>query len=83
MIFIAFVFFIFIIQYHANKVINHLLMIRLNNKVLLEGYEINQNRINTLKEMYHASEEQPGIVREQLELSGEHPISNNNESVKE
>ena len=49
---IAFVVFIFIIQFHASKIINQLLIIKLNNEQLLEGYELDHEKISELTRLY-------------------------------
>ena len=39
---------IFIIQYYAHRAINQLLMIKIENENLLDGYEVDQDRIKDL-----------------------------------
>lgn len=68
MIFVVFVLFIFFIEYRSNKIINQLLTIKLDNNYLLDGYEIDQDRIKALEEMCNTNEKQLSAVRNELKL---------------
>ena len=50
-ILIAFTVCIFIIQYYAHRSINQLLMIKIENENLLDGYEVDQDRIKDLQNL--------------------------------
>jgi len=50
-ILIAFTVCIFIIQYYAHRAINQLLMIKIENENLLDGYEVDQDRIKDLQNL--------------------------------
>lgn len=62
-----FTFFIFIIHYHAQKITNQLLLIKFDNKVLLDHHEIDQEKINILERLNRTRTEQ--LEKARLELS--------------
>lgn len=68
MVIIAFVVFIFVIQFHASKIINQLLMIELNNKNLLDSYELDHDKINNLERLYNTSKMQLNNAQDELRL---------------
>ena len=62
-----FTFFIFIIHYHAQRITNQLLQVKYDNKLLLENYEKDQDRINILERLYITRTDQ--LEKAQFELS--------------
>jgi hypothetical protein len=62
-----FTFFIFIIHYHAQNITNQLLLIKFDNKILLEHHEIDQEKINILERLNRTRTEQ--LEKARLELS--------------
>jgi len=58
--------FIFIIHYHSQKITNQLLLIRINNKFLLDGYESDQEKINVLERLNRTRTDQ--LEKAHLEL---------------
>ena len=50
-ILIAFTVCIFIIQYYAHRAINQLFMIKIENENLLDGYEVDQDKIKDLQSL--------------------------------
>ncbi len=62
-----FTFFIFIVHFHAQKITNQLLLIQFDNKVLLDHYESDQEKINILKRLNNTRTEQ--LDKARLELN--------------
>jgi hypothetical protein len=50
--------FVFVIQYHAHKIINQLLMIKFDNKLLLDSYEKDQDKIDILNRLNNTKNKQ-------------------------
>jgi len=61
-----FSFFIFIVHFHAQKILNQLLLIKFDNKVLLDHHEIDQDKINILERLNKARTEQLEKARVEL-----------------
>ncbi len=55
---IIFTAFIFIIQYHSHKIINQLLVFKYDNKLLLDNYEHDQNKISVLEQRHNATKKE-------------------------
>jgi hypothetical protein len=68
---IAFVVFIFVIQFHASKIINQLLLIKLNNKNLLDRYELDHDRIHDLAKLYNYTTRKLNNTQDELRLCQE------------
>jgi len=62
-----FTFFIFIIHYHSQRITNQLLLIKFDNKILLDHYENDQEKINILMRLNKTRSEQ--LKKAHLELS--------------
>lgn len=62
-----FTIFIFIVHFHAQKITNQLLLIKFDNKVLLENYEKDQDKINILQRLNRTRSDQ--LEKARLELS--------------
>lgn len=77
-ILIAFVFFIFIIQFHSHKMVNQLVTLKLDNNTLLENYDLDHERINILERMFNRCEMQLKNTREELRLCQEKLGKTNN-----
>lgn len=66
---VVFVGFIFVIQYDAHKVINQLLLIKLDNRFLLDSYERDQRRISKLEMLNKNKDEEIKKIRVELSIS--------------
>jgi magnesium-transporting ATPase (P-type) len=64
---LIFTIFIFIIHYHSQKITNQLLLIKFDNKVLLQNYDTDQEKINILMKLNKTRSKQ--LERAQLELN--------------
>jgi hypothetical protein len=62
-----FTFFIFVIHYHSQRITNQLLLTKFDNKVLLDNYETDKEKINILERLNNTRTQQLEKVR--LELS--------------
>ncbi len=62
-----FTFFIFIIHYHSQRISNQLLLIKFDNKILLEHYEKDQDKISILERLHRTRTEQ--LEKARLELN--------------
>lgn len=67
MMFVAFVIFIFIIQYHSHKILNQMISVKLDNINLMDGYELDQSRISILDKMYNTNLKE--LEKTKLELA--------------
>lgn len=56
MIFVAFIVFIFVIQYHAHQIIIQMISIQLDNQNLLSSYELDQSRINIMERLFNTNQ---------------------------
>lgn len=63
----VFTFFIFVVHYHAQKIANELLILKFDNKILLDHHETDQERINTLERLNRARSDQ--LEKAQSELN--------------
>ncbi len=63
----VFTFFIFIVHFHAHKILNQLILIKFDNHLLLENYEKDQDKINILKRLNRTRSDQ--LEKARLELS--------------
>ena len=66
---IVFTGFVFIIQYDAHRVINQLLVIELDNRYLLDGYESDQQRIKKFEMLNRNKDEELKKIRVELSIS--------------
>lgn len=66
---IVFIGFIFLIQYDAHKAINQLLVIKLNNRFLLDGYEEDQQKIRSLEKQNRYIDKELECTRLELSMS--------------
>jgi hypothetical protein len=62
-----FTFFIFVIHYHAQRITNQLLLTKFDNKVLLDNYETDREKINILERLNNTRTKQ--LEKARLELS--------------
>tara|TARA_R110000782_G_scaffold13730_16_gene40340 strand:- start:364 stop:822 length:459 start_codon:yes stop_codon:yes gene_type:complete len=62
-----FTFFIFIIHYHAQKITNQLLLLKIDNKILLDHHESDQEKISILERLNKTRTKQ--LEKARLELS--------------
>lgn len=65
-IFIAFILFIFIIQYHAHRIIKQMISIKLDNQNLLSSYEIDKSRIDVLERMFNTNQKELEVTKRRL-----------------
>ncbi|GEM_PF-3153675 len=61
---IIFTVFIFIVQYHSHKIINQLLVFKYDNKLLLDNYEQDQDKINDLEQRHNATKQELNSIKE-------------------
>ncbi|GJM05305.1 MAG: hypothetical protein DHS20C09_12960 [marine bacterium B5-7] len=61
-----FTFFIFIIHYHAQKITNQLLLLKIDNKILLDHHESDQEKISILERLNNTRTKQLEKVRLEL-----------------
>lgn len=66
---IVFIGFIFLIQYDAHKAINQLLVIKLNNRFLLDGYEEDQQKIRALEKQNRNIDKELESTRLELNIA--------------
>ena len=65
-IFLAFIGFIFVIQYHSQRIINQLISVKLDRENLLDSYELDQSRIIILEKMFNTNLRELKIARNEL-----------------
>ena len=77
-IFIAFIVFIFVIQYHAHRIMNQMISVKLDNRNLLDSYEHDQSKLHILERMYNTNLQELKVVKNEL-ASCREKLKRNNE----